>query len=67
MKNHPGFIIRLCLLAMFLFSSGAAQSQSNLEAWVRRYNSGEPGSRDYGRKIVVDPEGNVVVAGDTDD
>jgi hypothetical protein len=67
MKNHPGFIIRLCLLAMFLFSSRAAEAQNNLEAWVRRYNAGEPSSRDYGFKIAVDPQGNVIVAGDTDD
>jgi hypothetical protein len=67
MKNHLGFIMRLCLLGMFLLSSVAAQAQSNLEAWVRRYNAGDSSSRDYGRKIAVDPEGNVVVAGDTDD
>jgi hypothetical protein len=52
---------------MFPLSSMAAPSQSNQEAWVRRYNASEAGSRDNARKVVVDADGNIVVAGDTDD
>src|SRR5688572_31576369 len=67
MKNHLRFTHRLCLLGTFLLSSMAAQPQSNLEAWVRRYNSDEARSQDNARKVAVDPDGNIIVAGDTDD
>ena len=55
---------RLCLFAMFLLSSMAAWPQGT-EAWVRRYDDPGAGSWDYARKVVTDPDGNVVVAGDT--
>ena len=67
MRTNRHFSCRLCLLGVFLLSSMAGQSQSNQEAWVRRYNASEAGSRDNARKVVADPDGNIVVAGDTDD
>src|SRR5688572_10127056 len=67
MKNRLYFTCRLCLLGMFLFSWMAAQAQTAAEAWVRRYTSSEPGSVDYGREVEVDPDGNIIVAGNTDD
>ena len=67
MKRVLRFNIRLCLLGMLLLSSTPAQPQNNLEAWVRRYNSSEARSSDNARKVAVDREGNIVVAGDTDD
>src|SRR2546425_7040450 len=54
------------LLAAMLFSEAAAQSQTAVEAWVRRYNSGQAGAQDYAYAVVADADGNVIVAGTTD-
>ncbi len=56
-----------CLLGILLFPCAPAQAQTATEAWVRRYNSGEPGARDYANKVIADADGNIVVAGYTDD
>jgi hypothetical protein len=67
MNTYLHFNFRLCVLGMFLVSWTAAQAQIPPHAWVRRYNDSEARSQDYARKVVTDPDGNVVVAGDTDD
>jgi hypothetical protein len=67
MKSYLRFTNRLGLLVIFLCSWVVAQAERATEAWVQRYSSGEARSLDYGRKVVVDLNGNIVVAGDTDD
>jgi uncharacterized delta-60 repeat protein len=52
---------------MLLGSSLAAHAQTAVEAWVRRYSSTEASSQDYARKVATDADGNVIVAGDSDD
>jgi uncharacterized delta-60 repeat protein len=54
------------LLGMLLVSGAAAHGESAAEAWVRRYSNQLGGGNDSARKIVTDAEGNVIVAGNSD-
>src|SRR5688572_28415644 len=65
MKTNRCFSCSLCLMGMLLCSWLAAQAQTAVEAWVRRYNSTT--SQDYARKVVTDRDGNVIVAGESND
>jgi hypothetical protein len=69
-RSGAGYITRFLgprVFATLLFCILAVDGQGAAEAWVRRYNSGEVGSTDYGHKVVTDDEGNVIAAGYTDD
>src|SRR5207245_5970083 len=59
--------LSLGLLGMLLLQAALAHGETATEAWARRYSYDGASSKEGANKVVTDLEGNVIVAGSTED
>jgi uncharacterized delta-60 repeat protein len=69
-KSKPSFLLKTCslsLLALAVLSVPfTAHSEAPVQAWVQRYSSFDDDANDYATKVRINNDGDVIVAGSTD-
>src|SRR6266404_6213347 len=63
--RRAGRLCAFCSIIAILAGGACGRAETAREAWVQRYSNGV-GSDDRAKKVVTDANGNVIVAGDSD-